>query len=257
MKRFEGKVAYVTGGTSGIGEAVVAQFVREGAKVGILTEASLEEREAALTKHRAAGGICAAAQADISDAAGVAKAVSLLESELGPCDILVNNAAIWAPNPVPTSSIALFDRHIDVNLKGSFYVTHAVLPAMIARESGAIIFIGSVSGIAGRAGDSAYSASKAGVAMLARTLAAELGSKGIRINCVCPGSVATPLTAELRTQEGEKAIAALMEGHPSPRRDFFMAPEQMAEVITFLAAPESSAIHGAVIIADEGLTATM
>jgi NAD(P)-dependent dehydrogenase (short-subunit alcohol dehydrogenase family) len=183
--------------------------------------------------------------------------VATLAERAGAATILVNNAAIWRPNPVPDSPVADFDRHIDVNLKGSFYVTHAVLPAMIAAGAGAIVFVGSVSGTAGRAGDSAYSASKAGVAMLARTLAAEQGPKGIRINCVCPGAVATPLTAALRTPEGEGAIAALMDGHPSPRRRFFMEPEQLADVILYLASPQSSAIHGAVIAADEGLTATM
>jgi NAD(P)-dependent dehydrogenase (short-subunit alcohol dehydrogenase family) len=99
--------------------------------------------------------------------------------------------------------------------------------------------------------------SKAGVAMLARTLAAEQGPKGIRINCVCPGAVATPLTAGLRTPEGEHAIASLMATHPSPRRAFFMAPSQIADLILFLASTTSSAIHGAVIAADEGLTATI
>jgi 3alpha(or 20beta)-hydroxysteroid dehydrogenase len=158
---------------------------------------------------------------------------------------------------VPESPISLFDRHIDVNLKGTFYVTQAVLPGMIEAGGGAIVFISSVSGTAGRAGDSAYSASKAAVAMLSRTLAAELGPKRIRINCVCPGAVATPLTANLRTPEGEHAIAALMENHPSPRREFFMDPEQIAELVCFLLDPRSSAVHGAVIAADEGLTATM
>jgi NAD(P)-dependent dehydrogenase (short-subunit alcohol dehydrogenase family) len=253
MSRFAGKVAIVTGGTSGIGEAVVARLIADGATVGVLTEAPQTDLDLAV----AAGKMHAARQVDIADAAAVARAVAELADAIGPADILVNNAAIWAPNPVPDSSLALFDRHIDVNLKGSFYVTHAALPAMIAKGGGSIVFVGSVSGIAGRAGDSAYSASKAGVAMLARTLAAELGPQRIRINCVCPGSVATPLTAALRTPEGEHAIAALMENHPSPRRDFFMDPAQMAEVICFLADPASSAIHGAVIIADEGLTATM
>lgn len=253
MSRFSGKVAFVTGGTSGIGEAVVARLVADGATVGILTEAPQADLDAVV----ASGKAHAAVQVDIADADAVARAVAKLADTLGPADILVNNAAIWAPNPVPDSPISLFDRHIDVNLKGSFYVTHAVVPSMIEREGGSVIFVGSVSGIAGRAGDSAYSASKAGVAMLARTLAAELGPHRIRINCVCPGSVATPLTAGLRTPEGEHAIAALMENHPSPRRDFFMNPAQMAEVICFLADPASSAIHGAVIIADEGLTATM
>lgn len=93
--------------------------------------------------------------------------------------------------------------------------------------------------------------------MLSRTLAAELGPRNIRINCVCPGAVATPLTAGLRTAEGEQAIAALMDGHPSPRRAFFMEPEQIANIVCFLLEDRSNALHGAVIAADEGLTATM
>lgn len=253
MSRFDRQVALVTGGTSGIGEAVVAQLCAEGAVVGILSNAPQAELDLAV----AAGRAAAARRVDIADAAAVASAVAELAAAIGPASILVNNAAVWEPNPVPESSISLFDRHIDVNLKGSFYVTQAVLPAMIAAGSGAIVFISSVSGTAGRAGDSAYSASKAGVAMLARTLAAEQGPKGIRINCVCPGAVATPLTAGLRTPEGEGAIAELMARHPSPRRQFFMEPSQIADLVLYLCGPDSSAIHGAVIAADEGLTATM
>jgi NAD(P)-dependent dehydrogenase (short-subunit alcohol dehydrogenase family) len=253
MSRFADKVVLVTGGTSGIGAAVSRQFMAEGARVVALSNVPQAELDQAATD----GLITAGHHVDIADSLGVARAVEELAAAVGSVDILVNNAAIWAPNPVPESPLSLFDRHIDVNLKGSFYVTHAVLPAMLAKGAGSVVFVGSVSGIAGRAGDSAYSASKAGVAMLARTLAAELGSQGIRINCVCPGSVATPLTAGLRTPEGEQAIAALMKDHPSPRGAFFMDPAQMAEVICFLADPKSSALHGAVIIADEGLTATM
>lgn len=253
MSRFADQVVLVTGGTSGIGEAVVAQFAAEGALVAILSDAPQPELDAAVASGKAA----AARRVDIADAAAVARAVSEIAEQIGAPSILVNNAAMWVPNPVPESPISLFDRHIDVNLKGSFYVTQAVLPAMIATGGGVIVFVSSVSGTAGRAGDSAYSASKAGVAMLSRTLAAEQGPKGIRINCVCPGAVATPLTAALRTAEGEPAIAALMANHPSPRRKFFMEPSQMAELILFLCSTASSAVHGAVIAADEGLTATM
>lgn len=253
MSGLSGKVAVVTGGTSGIGAAVSRLLTEAGAKVAVLSEVP----QADLDKAVASGTLAHAAQVDIADAAAVAAAVRGIEAALGPVTLLVNNAAIWAPNPVPESPLSLFDRHIDVNLKGSFYVTQAVLPAMIEAGGGAIVFIGSVSGTAGRAGDSAYSASKAGVAMLARTLAAELGPKRIRINCVCPGAVATPLTANLRTPEGEQAIAALMDGHPSPRRQFFMDPDQIAQLVCFLLDDKSSALHGAVIPADEGLTATM
>ena len=253
MSGVAGKVAVVTGGTSGIGAAVSKLLAEAGAKVAVLSEVP----QAELDKAVAEGTLAHATQVDIADADAVAAAVKGIEAALGPVTLLVNNAAIWAPNPVPESPLSLFDRHIDVNLKGSFYVTQAVLPAMIEAGGGAVVFIGSVSGTAGRAGDSAYSASKAGVAMLSRTLAAELGHKRIRINCVCPGAVATPLTANLRTPEGEQAIAALMEGHPSPRRQFFMDPEQIAQLVCFLLDDKSSALHGAVIPADEGLTATM
>lgn len=253
MTGLAGKLALVTGGTSGIGAAVSAHLVRSGARVAVLSNAPQAELDDAV----AAGRIVAGHHVDIADVQAVAAATAAIEQALGPVTLLVNNAAMWAPNPVPDSPIALFDRHIDVNLKGSFYVTQSVLPGMIEAGGGAIVFIGSVSGTAGRAGDSAYSASKAGVAMLARTLAAELGPRGIRINCVCPGAVATPLTAGLRTPEGEQAIAALMDGHPSPRRQFFMDPEQIADLVGFLLEDRSSAVHGAVIAADEGLTATM
>ncbi len=253
MTDLAGQVALVTGGTSGIGEAVSKKLTALGVRVGVLSNAPQAELEAALAR----GDIAAAEQLDLADAGAVMRGVAALADRLGPASILVNNAAIWQSNPVPESPLALFDRHIDVNLKGSFYVTQAVLPAMIAQGEGRIVFVSSVSGTAGRAGDSAYSASKAGVAMLARTLAAEQGPKGIRINCVCPGAVATPLTAPLRTPEGEGAIAALMAGHPSPRRQFFMEPGQIADLILFLVSPASSAVHGAVIAADEGLTATM
>ena len=253
MSSLAGKVALVTGGTSGIGAAVSAQLSASGARVAVLSNAPRKELDEAVVS----GCIAWGEQVDIADAQAVAQAVGRIEQELGAVRLLVNNAAIWASNPVPESPIALFDRHIDVNLKGSFYVTQAVLPGLIRAGGGAIVFIGSVSGIAGRAGDSAYSASKAGVAMLARTLATELGPRGVRINCVCPGAVATPLTAGLRTPEGEQAIAALMDGHPSPRRTFFMEPEQIANLVCFLLDDRSSAVHGAVIPADEGLTATM
>ena len=253
MTDFSGKLALVTGGTSGIGAAVVAQLLAAGAKVAVLSDAPQDELDAAVAAKKATY----AAHVDIADAVAVAIEVARIEDGYGTVEMLVNCAGMWVSNPVPESPIALFDRHIDVNVKGSFYVTQAVLPKMIASGKGNIVFVGSVSGTAGRAGDSAYSASKAAVAMLARTLAAELGAKGIRINCVCPGAVATPLTADLRTPEGEKAIAALMDNHPSPRREFFMAPDQIADLICFLLGPKSSAVHGAVIAADEGLTATM
>jgi NAD(P)-dependent dehydrogenase (short-subunit alcohol dehydrogenase family) len=247
----------ITGGTSGIGLATARKFASLGHPIGVLTVAPEAERQAVEAELIGLGVAARIIEADVSDAAAVAAGVALLADALGPAGIVVNNAGIWVSNPVPESPLSLFDRHIDVNLKGPFYVLQAALPAMIAAGVGHVVNIASVSGTAGRAGDSAYSASKAGLAMLTRTLAAELGAKGIRINCLCPGAVATPLTAPLREAAGEAGVADLLAEHCSPNGRFFMDPADMAEIIAFLVSPAARAIHGAVIQADEGLTSTM
>ena len=254
---FAQRVVLITGGASGIGQATARLFASGGAAVGIIDVAQQEAIDAEVASLTALGVRAAGVSCDIADSEGVNSAVLALSAELGAIDTLVNNAAIWVPNPLPESPVSLFDRHIDVNLKGTFYVTQACLPSMIDNGRGCIVNVASVSGTAGRAGDSAYSSSKAGVAMLTRTLAAELGPKGIRVNCIAPGAVATPLTAGLRTPEGESAIAALMVNHPSPNQRFFITPEDIAQVIGFLSSDASKAIHGAVIPVDEGLTATL
>lgn len=254
---FAGRTVLITGGASGIGQATAHAFARHGASIGIIDVAGTAAIDHEVSELKAYGINAAGAHANISDVEEVARAIADLSGVLGPIDTLINNAGIWEPNPVPESPLQLFDRHIDVNVKGTFYVTQACLPAMLKNGCGVIVNIASVSGTAGRGGDSAYSTSKAAVVMLTKTLAAELGPKGIRINCVAPGAVATPLTAGLRTPEGESAIAELMATHPGPNGRFFIDPEDMANIIMFLCSSDSKAIHGAVIIADEGLTAVM
>ncbi|MEM9168035.1 MAG: SDR family NAD(P)-dependent oxidoreductase [Pseudomonadota bacterium] len=253
----EGRVALITGGASGIGQATARAFAAAGARVAILDNADDAAIAAEVDALRADGADAFGVRADISDADEAARAVGAVADALGPVDALVNNAGVWEPNPVPDSPLALFERHIDVNVKGTFFVTHACLPSMLEKGAGTIVNVSSVSGVAGRAGDSAYSASKAAVVMLTKTLAAELGGRGVRINCLAPGAVATPLTAALRTPEGEAAVAELMATHPSPNGRFFMPPEDMASIIVFLSSAPSKAIHGATIVADEGITATM
>lgn len=252
----QGKVVLITGGVSGIGQAAVRLFAASGCAIGIIDSCEDSVLEAEVSALQEDGVPAQGIRTDISNADAVQAAVAAVTETLGTIDILINNAGVWVSNPLPESSLELFDRHVDVNLKGSYYVSHFCLPGMLDR-GGVIINVASVSGTAGRAGDSAYSASKAGVVMLTRTMAAELGPRGIRINCICPGAVATPLTAALRTPEGEKQVEALMSGHPSPNRRFFMPPKDIAELAVFLASNKARAIHGAVIAADEGLTATM
>jgi NAD(P)-dependent dehydrogenase (short-subunit alcohol dehydrogenase family) len=254
---FSGRTVLVTGGASGIGQATARAFAGHGARVGILDCVDAEAIDAEVSQLKAYGVDAAGIRADIADAEQVRRAIAAVSAALGPIDTLINNAGVWDPNPVPESPLQLFDRHIDINVKGTFYVTQACLPAMLERGQGMIVNISSVSGTAGRAGDSAYSTSKAAVVMLTKTLAGELGPKGIRINCIAPGAVATPLTAQLRTPEGESAIAELMATHPSPNGRFFIDPQDIADIILFLCSNASKAIHGAVIPADEGLTAVM
>ncbi|MCZ8132381.1 MAG: SDR family NAD(P)-dependent oxidoreductase [Steroidobacteraceae bacterium] len=268
-------LALVTGASSGIGLDLAGAFARAGHDVALVANTPLSrQRElaaeiaASLDRAVAAGpardGRAAPPaprivgyEADVADAASVARLAAAVHADLGTVDVLVNNAGIWTTTVPGVTPLAEFDRLVDVNLRGPYYVCHHFLPPMLARGRGNLIFVGSVSGLAGDPHSAAYSATKAGVAMLARTFAATLGPQGIRVNAIAPGAVATPLTAGLRTPEGEAAIEAMMKSHPSPTRRFFMEPSEISALALFLASEASSALHGAVLVADQGLSATL
>lgn len=252
------RLAVVTGASSGIGLAIARGFAAAGLDVVLVADTPLSRQQQLADELAAAHGIRTRGyEADVADRGAVERLARCVESDLGVADILVNNAGIWTTTDPGVTPLDEFDRLVDVNLRGPFYVCHFFLPAMLARGSGNLIFVGSVSGVAGDPNSAAYSATKAGIAMLARTFATRLGPRGIRVNAIAPGAVATPLTAALQTADGDAMIRAMMAKHPSPTRRFFMQPEEIASLALFLASDASSALHGAVLVADQGLSASL
>ncbi len=241
----EGRVALVTGGARGIGRAIAMRLAQEGAKVGIV---DLAEAGAGTAQEiaEATGAATTFFQADISKEAEAKAAVAAVEEALGPVDILVNNAGITRDGLILVMDEAAWDAVLAVNLKGAFLMSKAVLRGMVRRRKGSIISISSVVARRGNAGQVNYSAAKAGLIGLTKSLAREVASRNIRVNAVAPGYIETEMTAAL----DEKARSALINQIPLGR---IGSPEQVAEVVAFLAGEAASYITGAVIPVDGGL----
>lgn len=245
-----GRVAIVTGGTSGIGEAVCRRFAREGARVAVVGHRDLAKarRVAAEIGAQAAPYVC-----DVGDAAAVSALVAAVERELGPVDVLVNSAGVYYATPIGETVEADYDRMVDTNLKGTFFAINAVVPGMKARRRGHIVNISSVAAVWGIRGFGLYCATKAGVAMLTRTLARELAPFDVRINAIAPGNTATPLNEALRTLPEHTAYLQGMEAL-TPSNRIFSPPEEMAEICAFLVSDAARSLHGSLLLADEGIS---
>jgi 3-oxoacyl-[acyl-carrier protein] reductase len=216
MESLQGKTALVTGAGKGIGRAVALALAAEGVKVGLVarTDADLQVLAAEIG---AAGGTAATAVADVADRTAVNLAVASIQQELGPVDILINNAGIGTFGKFLELEPEQWEHIIQVNLMGTYYVTRAVLPGMIARQTGDIINISSTAGQRGAAVTSAYSASKFAVLGLTESLMQEVRKHNIRVSALTPSTVATPLALENK----------LTDGNP----DKVMQPEDLAEFI--------------------------
>jgi 3-oxoacyl-[acyl-carrier protein] reductase len=241
----EGQVALVTGGARGIGRAIALRLAADGAKVGIvdLADSGVDTaREVEQTSGRATTFV----KADISKEAEAKAAVAAVEAALGPVDILVNNAGITRDGLMLVMDESDWDAVLTVNLKGAFLMSKAVLRGMIKRRRGSIVSISSVVGRRGNAGQANYSAAKAGLIGLTKSLAKEVGSRNVRVNAVAPGYIETDMTAAL----DESARNAIINQIPLGR---IGSPEGVAEAVAFLAGDSASFITGAVLPIDGGL----
>jgi NAD(P)-dependent dehydrogenase (short-subunit alcohol dehydrogenase family) len=245
---FQDRVVAITGAVGGIGQALCAHFAGQGAAI-----AALDRNERVLTfaeQLRSGGTTIASAVVDIVDEDAVRSAFAQVTAEVGPIDILINNAGVSRNPSLERTTPAGFKEDVDANLNGAYTCAYAVLPNMKARRRGAIVNVGSVNGLAAL-GDAAYSAGKAGMISLTKALALEFGRYNIRANIVCPGTVRTPLWDE-RASRNPEVLAQLTRWYPLGR---IVEPIEVARAVAFLASDAASAITGAVLTVDCGLSA--
>ena len=246
MKLLEGKTALITGAARGIGKALAIKFAQEGANVAF-TDLVIDENGKETEKEIAAYGVKAKGYAsNAADFAQTKEVVAEIHKEFGSIDILVNNAGITKDGLMMRMSEQQWDAVIAVNLKSAFNFINASLPIMMRQRSGSIINMASVVGVHGNAGQANYAASKAGLIALAKSIAQEVGSRGIRANAIAPGFIETAMTAALPEevrQEWAKKIPLRRGGQV----------EDIANVATFLASDMSSYVTGQVIQVDGGM----
>ncbi len=245
MKDLQGQSAIVTGAARGIGRAICLELAEQGANI-LATDMLVEELNQTAQAVRAKGVGCETMVANVTDPAAVEKLVATAVEKFGKLDIMVNNAGITRDTLVLSMSAEQWDAVINVNLRAVFLGTQAAAKVMLRQRGGRIINMASFSGLSGNAGQANYAASKAGVIGLTKSVAKEMGKRGVLCNAVAPGFIATDMTAVLpeKVKEAAKQIIPLQR---------MGQPEEVARVVAFLAGPASSYLTGQVISVDGGL----
>jgi NAD(P)-dependent dehydrogenase (short-subunit alcohol dehydrogenase family) len=244
--RLNKKVAIITGGGSGIGKAIAMAFVREGAQVVI---AGRDSKKLALAAEEI-GANCLAIAADVSQAHDVQKLVNAAVEKFKRVDVLVNNAAVLLPGTAESLSEQDFDQTFNINVRGLWLLSRAVLPHMRVAGGGSIINIGSVLSLLGARNRVAYSASKGAVVAMTKAMALDHAAENIRVNCICPGIVETELVAKFNTDENVRRQRLAL--HPAGR---FGRPEDIASAAVYLASDESGWTTGSNLTVDGGYSA--
>jgi 3-oxoacyl-[acyl-carrier protein] reductase len=244
--RFENQVAVVTGAGRGIGHAIAVRLAKEGARVACVSRTEANAQRTADEINMTQSDAAKAYAVDVADQAAVQKAAAQILDDFGRVDILVNNAGVTRDGLSMRMSMDDWDTVLNTNLKGAFTFTQALMRPMIKQRSGRIINISSIAGLTGNAGQANYSASKAGLIGLTKTLARELASRGITVNAVAPGLIETDMTTVL----SEEIRQAILQKVPLGKLG---EPEDIAGAVAYLASPEAKYITGQVLTVDGGM----
>lgn len=252
MQKLAGRTVIVTGGGGGIGGATSRRFAAAGAKVAVL-DMNLEAAQHVAADISAGAGSATAFRCDITDRASVDAAITAVEAQLGPIDVLVNNAGWDVFKPFTQTVPAEWDKLIAINLTGALHMHHAVLPRMAARKAGRIVNVASDAARVGSSGEAVYAACKGGLVALSKTLAREHARQGITVNVVCPGPTDTALLAGVAegAANPEKLMEAFTRAIPLGR---IGQPDDLAGAIVFLASDDAAFITGQVLSVSGGLT---
>ncbi|MGH0030347.1 MAG: SDR family NAD(P)-dependent oxidoreductase [Myxococcota bacterium] len=251
MGRLRDRVAFITGAASGIGAACAARFAEEGAIVAGVdlqkpVDDGFEKVLAASPRSTFRDGV------DVRDEAVVESAVAAAADAFGRIDVLVNAAGVGGGGAAHELDAAEWDRVVDINLKGSFLVAKHVLARMVEQGSGSVVHLASVEGLEGMSGSLPYNASKGGVVLMTKNMALDYAAHGIRVNCLCPGLIETPLTAPLGMEAFKPVRDAMQSWHALGRLG---RPEEVASCALFLASDEASFVTGHALVVDGGWTA--